>query len=190
MSIKTLFSLALVFLAIPTWAQSTQTWNGRAKINFDGTSTLHEWGGSVNCEPFKTTVVVDDAGKPQRVKATVSLQAAKMDTANAKRDEKMRVAMQVENHPTISAQIDAPAEAIAADLKTPAKLPLNLDLLGRQQQIEASITNWKYNGTKASFDLEFPISMKASGINVPSVLYLIRVGDTVKVRASVTLTKG
>jgi hypothetical protein len=66
---------------------------------------------------------------------------------------------------------------------------LALTLLGKPQNITGTISNWQLKGGKASFDLEFPVSMKASGISVPSVLFIIRVGDAITVRAHVTLTQ-
>jgi hypothetical protein len=97
--------------------------------------------------------------------------------------------MKVTDHPLISASIDVPADQIAADGKTPTKLPMTLTLLGKPTKVTATITNWKLVVGKATFDLDFPVSMKASGISVPTVLLFIRVGDGVKVHASVTLTQ-
>jgi hypothetical protein len=112
-----------------------------------------------------------------------------MDTDEAKRDENMRKAMKVTDYPLIRASIDVSADKIAADGKTPTKLPMTLTLLGKPQQVLATITNWKLTGSKATFDLDFPVSMKASGISVPTVLLFIKVGDSIKVHASVTLTQ-
>ncbi len=189
-NIKMIFRLLLLAtISTSVYADTTQTWSGKADITFDGTSTLHDWGGKVSAKPFITQAVLDDAGKPTRLSGEVTVEAAKMDTAEAKRDENMRKAMKVTDHPLISAKIDVPADKIAADGKTPTKLPMTLTLLGKPQQITGTISNWKLNGGKATFDLEFPVSMKASGISVPTVLLFIKVGDSIKVRASVTLTK-
>ena len=181
--------LVLLALAHSAFAETVQNWTGKADITFDGTSTLHAWGGKVSATPFTTEVTLDAAGKPTRIKAAVSVDVAKMDTAEAKRDENMRKAMKVADHPMISANIDVPAAKIAADGKTPTQLPMTLTLLGKPQNITGTISNWKLNGSKATFDLDFPVSMKASGISVPTVLLFIKVGDGIKVRASVTLTK-
>lgn len=184
-----LLLLALAFADIQSFAETMQTWSGRADITFDGTSTLHAWGGKVSATPFTTEVALDATGKPTRIKAVVAVDAAKMDTAEAKRDENMRKAMKVADHPLISATMDVAADKIAADGKTPTQLPMTLTLLGKPQNITGTISNWKLNGSKATFDLDFPLSMKASGISVPTVLLFIKVGDGIKVRASVTLTK-
>lgn len=164
-----------------------ETWSGTAQITFDGTSTLHAWGGKVAAEAFQADVTMT-GGQPQRVKAEVTVKAANMDTAEPKRDANMLKAMQVNSHPLIVGKIDAKFSEIAAAGK-PTKLPIELDLLGKSQNVTGTISNWKLNGRKASFDLDFPVSMKASGISVPAVLIFIRVGDGVQVHASVTLTQ-
>jgi YceI-like domain len=186
MKLSVLFFCAFVSSVL---AETTQNWAGKADITFDGTSTLHAWGGKVSAKPFATEVTLDAAGKPQRIKAEVIVEATKMDTAEAKRDENMRKAMKVITFPLISASIDAAADKIATDGKTPTKLPMTLSLLGKPQQVLATITNWKLTGGKATFDLDFPLSMKASGISVPTVLLFIKVGDSIKVHAAVTLTQ-
>ncbi|MEZ5387454.1 MAG: YceI family protein [Prosthecobacter sp.] len=165
-----------------------ETWNGKASIAFDGTSTLHDWGGKVEAKPFATQVTTDAAGKPIRVEATVSVEAEKMDTAEPKRDANMRKAMKVTEHPLIIGKIDAKFSEIAG-AGTPTTLPVELNLLGKPQKVTGTISNWKLNGKTATFDLDFPVSMKASGISVPTVLLFIKVGDGVKVHASVVLSK-
>lgn len=183
--------LLLLALVLSAGAQllgaGAQNWSGSAEITFSGTSTLHDWEGRVSAKPFATTITLDDQGSPGRVQATVTVEAAKMDTAEPKRDVNMRKAMKTADHPLITAAIDVPADKIAADLKTPAKLPMTLTLLGKPQQITGVISNYKRQGGQVTFDLDFLVSMKASGISVPSVLLFIRVGDGVKVHASVTL---
>ena len=186
---KTLFFLSFAFLTSILHADSTASWSGKAEITFSGTSTLHDWGGKVAAKPFNTTVSLDNNGRPTRIQAEVHVEAAKMDTAEAKRDENMRKAMKGTDHPLISAAIDAPADQVAADGKTPTKLPMILTLLGKPQKVTATITKWKLTGKTATFDIDFPVSMKASGISVPTVLLFIRVGDGVNVHASVTLSQ-
>ncbi|TDU66170.1 YceI-like domain-containing protein [Prosthecobacter fusiformis] len=164
-------------------------WSGTGDITFSGTSTLHDWAGKVAASPFSATVVYDESGRPQRIQAKVSVEAGKMDTAEPKRDENMKQALNVPIYPLIQASLDAPAEKIAADGKTPTRLPMTLMLLGKSHKIVAEISDWKLSAKKATFDLDFDVSMKASGISVPPVLIFIRVGDAVKVHASVTLTQ-
>jgi len=167
----------------------TSNWSGTSQISFDGTSTLHDWGGKVAAKPFNTTVTTDAAGNPTRVEATVTVEVAKMDTAEAKRDENMRKAMQATAHPLITGVIDTPFTAIRRGDAAPATLPLKLTLLGKTQTITGRISHWQHQGDKASFDLDFDLSLKQSDIKVPSVLLVIRVGDTIKVHAAVSLKR-
>jgi len=185
-----LLSLSLACLGDSALADTTSTWEGKADITFSGTSTLHDWSGTVSADPFSTTVVMDEAGQPQAISAKVAVKAAGMDTAEPKRDENMHKAMHVDEHPLLSAKFDAPYSELAPkEGNAPQKLPFTLTLLGKEQKVEGVISNWKQTGDKVQFDVDLPVSLKASGIKVPSVMLVVRVGDTVKVRVSVTLTK-
>jgi polyisoprenoid-binding protein YceI len=168
-------------------ADTTQNWAGSADITFSGTSTLHDWAGKVAAQPFTTSVTLSDSGQLKRVKAEVTVKAAQMDTAEPKRDDNMRKAMKAGDYPLIRAVIDASADSIVNVPNTPAFLPMTLTLLGRPQKITGVISHYQKQKDKVTFDLDFPVSMKNSGISVPSVLLFIRVGDEVKIRATVTL---
>ncbi|WP_395739970.1 YceI family protein [Prosthecobacter sp.] len=181
--------LGLFCLTAGAALADTSRWSGTSQISFDGTSTLHDWGGKVEARPFVTTVSTDKEGNPTKVVATVTVDVAKMDTAEAKRDENMRKAMQATAHPLITGVIDTPFSAIRQGEAAPSTLPINLTILGKTQTVTGKISQWKQQGDKASFDLDFDLSLKTSGIKVPSVLLLIRVGDTVKVHAVVNLKR-
>lgn len=188
-TMKSLIFLLFAFVASTSLADTLTRWTGRSDITFSGTSTLHEWAGNVSTKPFTTTVTTDPAGKPRRIQAEVSVESVKMDTAEPKRDENMRKAMKTTEYPLIQASLDVPADQIAPDGKTPSSLPLKITLLGKTQKIVGKVTNWQLREGKATFELDFDVSMKASGISVPAVLLFIRVGDSVKVHAAVTLTQ-
>ncbi len=64
-----------------------------------------------------------------------------------------------------------------------------MTLLGKDQQVNAAISHWELKGDTATFDLDFDLSLKKCGIAVPSVLGIIRVGDTIKVHAPVKLVR-
>ncbi|HSJ02450.1 MAG TPA: YceI family protein [Verrucomicrobium sp.] len=182
-----LLALALVSFA-PAQAEDTQRWSGTSTIGFAGTSTLHDWSGKVSAEPFTATVTLDDKGQPAALKATVQVKAAGMDTAEPKRDDNMHSAMRVTDYPLISAAMNAPFTQVMGG-STPARLPFSLSLVGKKEDVVGTISNWKLKGDTATFDLDFEVSMKKYGITVPSVLLVIRVGDTVKIHAEVKLTR-
>lgn len=179
----------LILLESRTLAVEEQAWNGRADITFSGTSTLHDWSGRVAAQPFLTRVSTDSSGRPTRVRSSVIIETAGMDTAEPRRDENMRKAMKTAEHPLIRAEIDVPADKIATDLKTPAQLPMTVSLLGRPLPVTGTVSSFKRQGGSITFDLDFTLSMKAGGISVPSVLYFIRVGDVVNIHAAVTLSQ-
>ncbi len=178
---------SILVLLILTAVCRAETWGGNASITFDGTSTLHDWGGKVKASAFKAEVTME-GDKPKRVKSTVTVKAASMDTAEADRDANMYKAMQVTTHPLIVGKIDAQFTEIAP-ASSPAKLPIELSLLGKAQSVTGTISNWKLAGDTATFDLDFDLSLKTSGIKVPAVLLIIRVGDAIKVHAAVTLKR-
>lgn len=183
--------MSLAMAGISTGA--TANWDGTAEIAFSGTSTLHTWGGKVSAEPFTASVVTGDDGRPQSLSATVKVKAAGMDTANDKRDANMHKAMKAAEHPLIEGKFqDVSFASIMPDGKTPSKLPFSLTLLGKRHDVVATVTNWKLSGDTATFNVNFSLSLKQCGISVPSALLVVRVGDKVKVNASVKLvrTKG
>lgn len=177
-------------LAVQALADAPTRWSGTADILFNGASTLHSWSGRVAPEPFAATVVMDDKGQPKKLSAVVQMKAVKMDTANTDRDTKMHKVMRVLDHPLIRGEFkDVPFSSIMPDGKTPAKLPFTLALVGKMHQVEGVISNWKLKDKVATFDLDFDLSLKNCGIKVPSVLLIVRVGDTIKLHATVKLIR-
>lgn len=171
------------------FAEPTQ-WSGSSEIRFDGTSTLHDWSGTVPVDPFTATVLMNDAGEPTALKAAVTVKAVKMDTKEPDRDKKMRTSMKVADFPLIVGTMDTAFDQVRKPgEKEPSRLPFALNILGKQQQVDAEISNWVLKGNTATFDLDFDLSLKKCGIEVPSVLLVVRVGDTIKVHASVKLVR-
>ncbi|RBP38181.1 YceI-like domain-containing protein [Roseimicrobium gellanilyticum] len=170
------------------FAETTTQWKGTAALTFAGTSTLHDWSGTVKAQPFLTTVGMTDSTKPSSIKAKVEVKVVEMDTKEPKRDENLRKAMRMADFPLVTGEIDTEFPKLMPGIGTaPQVLPIQLTLLGKSHSVMGVITNWKQNGDKASFDLDFEVSLKASGIRVPSVMLVIRVGDVVKVHAEITL---
>lgn len=165
-------------------------WDGTAEIAFAGSSTLHQWDGKVSAEPFTATVVMGNDDHPKSLSATVKVKAASMDTDNDKRDATMHKSMKVSDHPLIEGTFqDVSFASIMPDGKTPSKLPFSLTLLGKRHDVLASVSNWKLGEDTATFDVSFSLSLKQCGIHVPSAMLVVRVGDTVKVNASVKLVR-
>jgi hypothetical protein len=113
-----------------------------------------------------------------------------MDTSKPDRDKNMRASMKVADFPLITGAMDTTFDKVMkTGEKAPSHLPFKLTLLGKEHQVDAAITKWVLKGDTATFDLDFDLSLKKCGINVPSVLGVIRVGDTIKVHAPVKLVR-
>lgn len=175
----------------PALAGTPTRWDGTCAISFAGTSTLHRWAGTVKAEPFVATVDMSDSGDPIQFSADVSVKAAQMDTRNEKRDAKMRESMKTGEFPAIRGRFEkTPFATLKPDASgRPSRLPFQLQLLGRWQPVEAVISQWRASGNEVSFDADFDLSLSRSGIKVPSVLAVIRVGDQVSVHTSVRLVR-
>ncbi len=184
------FAYTLALLAFVMQTARAEAWKGNAEIQFNGTSTLHDWAGKVKAEPFAAHLTRDAAGKPEHLTAKVEVKVTGMDTAEPKRDENMRKAMKAASFPLVTGTIDAPfSEIMSPQSHQPAILPLTLELLGRKHQVKARISQWSEKDKTASFDLDFSLSLKECGIEVPSMLLVVRVGDTIKLHASVKLVR-
>ena len=184
-----LLIFAFALAALPSFAATTQ-WKGSSEIAFAGTSTLHAWDGKVKAEPFKATVGTNADGTPDHLNAKVQVKVAGMDTAEEGRDKNMRKAMKAEGFPLITAVMDVPfAKIMDAKTHQPATLPFALTLLGKEHPVAGKISQWKASDKEASFDLDFELSLKDCGITVPTVLLFIKVGDTIKLHATVKLQR-
>ncbi|HEY2573025.1 MAG TPA: YceI family protein [Verrucomicrobiaceae bacterium] len=165
------------------------SWKGSSVIEFSGTSTLHNWSGKVPAEPFAATVLMGENDRPQKLKASVEVKAAKMDTGEAKRDENMRKDMKVKSYPLIEGTINTSFDKVMPDGGAPAKLPFTLSILGKPQPVEARISHWRLKGDVATFEIDFELSLAKCGIHVPAVLLVISVGDVIKLHAPVRLVR-
>ncbi|MDB6004033.1 MAG: YceI family protein [Prosthecobacter sp.] len=181
--------LLLLFTAFALQSPAAE-WKSTAEIVFAGTSTLHSWSGKVKAEPFIAHVTTTESGQPTQLEAKVQVKVLGMDTSEPERDQNMRKAMDATGFPLITATMDAPFTQIMDPAsKQPAMLPFTLELLGKKHTVSGRISQWVKSDKDASFDLEFELSLKDCGINVPSKLLIIRVGDTIKLHASVKLKR-
>jgi polyisoprenoid-binding protein YceI len=185
-----LLAMGTYLVCLPLSAATPTPWRGTSDIQFDGTSTLHDWSGNVSAQPFTAIVTMDDAGNPTALKAQVTVKAASMDTQKPQRDKTMHDSMKVADFPLITGAMDTDFDKVMKPgEKTPSHLPFKLKILGKEQQVEGAISNWQLKGNVASFALDFDLSLKKCGINVPSAMLVIRVGDTIKVHATVKLVR-
>ncbi len=182
-----LFILLCLALMGHSAGLSAETWRGEARVTFAGTSTLHDWEGNVSAKPFTAEVALVE-GKVDRFQAEFKVVVAEMDTENEGRDENLRKAMRAEQHPAVLGKVDVriPPEVVQG---SSGKVPIVLRLLGKDVTVEGTIENWREEKSQVSFDYSFRVSLAASGIEIPSFLFFIRVGDEIAVHSRVVLSR-
>lgn len=160
-------------------------WSGSASAIYRASSTAHEWQGRAASAPFLAQAELEQ-GKPSRLRARIEFPVAGIGSDNERRDANMREAMKSAEHPVVAGLFDGelPAGFLAGG---EAELPLDVTILGRTRRLACKASGWRRAGAEASFDVEFPLSLGAVGIEVPSFLLLFRVHDLVVVRAHVVL---
>lgn len=157
------------------------TFSGTASIEFKGTSTLHEFEGSVKARPFLATFREDAKTGRILVTASTEVKVLEMSTQNRKRDKNMFKMFDAKHHPLIhGALADAPIPTEGA-----AEIPLKIKIRDVEQELVATLSDFRREGDEASCRMVFSVSLSAFDLKAPSVMGLIRVGDTVTVECLV-----
>ena len=171
-----LAGLGLSFASAETWQAETT-----ASIQFKGTSTLHGFEGNVKPRPFKTTFISETTNGPIRVSATVSFDVLNMSTDHKKRDKKMFKMLGQKQFLTITGSLTGAILPVSGN----STATLFLRIRDIEQEVPVTLSEWKREGDLGTFNMTFPISLKAFGLKAPSVVGLIRVGDTVQIDCSI-----
>lgn len=170
------------------------SWSGTCHVTFSGKSTLHDFDGTVDSEPFAVTISDIDHPAKARASAVITVKADNMDTENEKRDAEMRKCLDTAAYPEIQASLTA-LTAAATQPKTgaafpqPTVIPFTLAIKGKTLELTGSVTDWSHTEDKISFTLSFPVSLKDADIQPPSVLGVIKVKDEISVKARVSLSR-
>jgi len=166
---------------------------GACEVAFLVTSTLHDVPGSARCLPFAAVLERDAAGRQVIPAVEVEVPVAGMNTRNGSRDGKMREMFDSERFPRIHAAArDVDVERLRVEAGKVREGDATIDLLLRirdtERRVRATASDLNESGEQVTFHLEFPVSLREFGLEAPSVLGIIRVGDKVSVKASFTLT--
>lgn len=156
---------------------------GSAEIEFQGTSTLHDFSGAAKTEPFDVLVEPDNGALI--VSGTATVAVARFDTRHARRDENMRKMFDSARFPfatgaLVSARIEPARDSSAT---------LALTVRDRTIRVPATIRNGRTEDGAIRFDLDLVLSLREIGLAPPVLLGVIRVGDRVPVRVRVALEK-
>ena len=183
--------LLITILTAPlTATAATPNYRGSCTITFQVQKTIiKDFSGTAACEPFEVTVVDDMVRIP-----VVAAQVATMDTGNSKRDKDMRSMFEYETFPRITGE----TEAFAADrlftpegnlVEMPEELTFTLTIRDVTQTITATVTEPHIDSSAIEATLVFDLSLSSFELDPPSFMRLVRVKDTVKVTATVSLDK-
>ncbi len=188
-----LLCLFLVGLSPEAVAQSSR-WSGECHVAFSGKSTLHNFDGEVDAEPFMVEIANFDTPLEARATSEVTVKVAKMDTGNKKRDIAMRKSLDADTYPEIVVSVkDLAPNATLPDLSgpvpEPTKIPFTLKLKGKTHKLTGKVSHWSYTDTKISYDISFPVSLSTAGVKPPSVLGVVKVNDQIDVNAHLVLNK-
>jgi polyisoprenoid-binding protein YceI len=105
-----------------------------------------------------------------------------MSTANAKRDKSMFAMFSATAFPSIHGSVsNAPVPVTGA-----TNVTMQLRIRDKEQSVTVSITGWRETNGVVQFHGATKVSLKDFGLTPPSVLGIIRVGDTVTLEADVT----
>lgn len=155
-----------------------------AAIVFKGTSTLHDFEGTVATRPFVATFHEDAATGQLRVTAKALLNVLDMNTDNNKRDKNMLKMLGQNNHNLITGSLnDAPVSPTGTSRAT-----LRLNIRDVVQDVAVTLSEWHRDGDQANCSMAFDVSLRAFDLKPPSVMGVIRVGDTVHIECKINGT--
>jgi polyisoprenoid-binding protein YceI len=174
-------SAALLAMLLTAAAQSPapQRWPATAVIRFDGTSTLHDFGGTIAAQPFVLTVVSNTWS------ATADVLAAQMDTASEGRDRNLHKMLDTNSHPRLRGSVSNAPVPLAG----PTNATLRFQIRNQEHDLPVRVENWTETAERVQFHAAWEVSLKQYGLKPPSVLGVIRVGDKVRVEADVVADK-
>lgn len=182
----------IIFLALSpaSWALEIQ---GTCYITFLGTSTLHDFTGTVRSEPF--TVNTATNGKQGKVIRTVIVDVPvdEIETGKSRRDEQMREMFESKKFPRIQGSVknidpDQLRRRLIEGKNGEAPVELTLSIRDIEHTFPVTFKNFREFGEQISFEVEFFVSLAAYELKPPSLLLgLIRVGDTVTVTVTFDL---
>jgi hypothetical protein len=156
-----------------------QHWPAEAIIRFSGTSTLHDFGGTLASQPFVLTL------SSNTWSAEADVLAAQMNTANDGRDRNMYKMFETNSYPNLHGSVtNAPMPGHGS-----TNITLGFQIRDKKFDLPVRVDNWNETTGRIQFHTEWDVSLEQYGLKPPSVMGIIRVGEKVHVEADVTVDK-
>lgn len=178
--------LAAWAVALAATAGSEGALQGRCTAGFAGTSSLHDFAGTVESRPFAWAQRRNVVDGHRRVDGGLDFDVGAMTTGLRRRDENMRRMFDASAFPVIRASVDD-ADLDAA--RASCKLPVRVRIRNVEHEVVARLTDWTERDGGIAFTATVPLSLAAFELKAPRALVgMIRVGDRVEVTARIELT--
>jgi polyisoprenoid-binding protein YceI len=176
-------ALAVPAMAVPSYAPSAVA--GTFAVTFSGTSTLHDFEGSAAVQRVEARRL---AGRDAWT-AEVRVPVATLDTGSAWRNANMRSMFDAERFPDVTAVFEMidPSRSRPAGPDRAGSLPFTLRIRDVAHEVVGATSVWREEPDRLSFDVRFEVSLASFGLEPPSALGVIEVGDVVTVSVHVNL---
>ena len=159
---------------------------GTCDIKFLGTSTLHDFHGSVSSAPFEWHI--EEVGQTHySVSGRITAAVAEMDAGNKKRDKKMRIMFEETQFPLITVDLEKLAMPVPPRAGLQFIREVNLTIRDKKLTQSVAVSNYSATEESVMFEVAFSVGLSEFGLKAPGVMGLIKVGDVVEVTAMVTL---
>lgn len=173
-------AIAMWGLAMAATARG-QACQGTAAIEFQATSTLHDFSGTAAVEPFTFLATLE--GPAVILSGTATVAVAKMDTRHAKRDANLRKMFAADQFPLVVGEIDS----MRINPAHPQAIPIKLTVRDQPSVAWATLENWAQDENGLRFELKMTLSLRELGLSPPVILGFIKVGDAVSVNVKARL---
>lgn len=185
------FLIPLIMVTVASFAATSAAsdYDGRCDIIFEVQTTTTSFSGTAVCKPFTVTAVDDMISIP-----VIVTEVAAMATGNSKRDKAMREMLEYTTFPLITGNtgIFFPGQHITSEhhlVQPPDELTFSLTIRDITHRITATVTQPRVGTPATEATLAFDLSLSSFELDPPSFLGIIRVKDTVRVRATMNLDR-
>ena len=187
---KALFLIVVLFVP----GALAEGFTGKCDIEFFATSRLHDFSGKVQSEPIEATLV----GAPNDAKtvasASVKVSVAKIHTHKKGIDKNMYKMFDAKKHPVIEGTMTkirpyAVLQKMKAAGAKDCQVPIDLKIRDVTKTLTAKVRPLKEDEKVLTVSKEFDVSLAAYSLKPASLMGLLKVGDKVKVKVAVQITK-
>lgn len=190
---RRMFCAGVFLLLVPSSAAFAAV-HGSYTVSFEGTSTLHSFSGTLPPITFEARPTPDPASGKETWSADLEAPVAAMRTENDRRDRNMREMLDASAFPYVKAsvrKIDPDTLRGSEKPEGEARRPFTFELTIRDvtHPLVGIVSNWREDPDRASFDLDFDVSLAQFGLEAPTTFLFIRVGDRVAVHVAVSIRR-